>query len=73
MVGFVLTGEVNDIRPSQMQMIKLEGKYLGTVESGTHMLESSTDSSVHCVQADLETQQTGMPRKRKGTVFQLLI
>ena len=56
MVGFILTGEANDGRTNQMWMMKLEGKYLGTVESGAHMLELPTDSSVHFMQADVEIQ-----------------
>lgn len=37
MVGFVLTGEVNDIRTRLMEMVRLKGKCVGAMGSGAHM------------------------------------
>lgn len=59
MVRFVLTAEADDIRTSQMQIVKLEGKRLGVRESGTHLLELFMESLVYCMLEGLETQQMG--------------
>lgn len=40
------------------------------MESGAHMLELPTDSSVHCMQVDLETQwMGGKEGLEKGTAW----
>lgn len=59
MVGFVLTAEADDIRTSQMQIVKLEGKRLGVRESGAHLLELFMESLVYYMLEGLETQQMG--------------